>query len=82
MKTTASRATILEAADLLACLASQPRWSHFIDDAPGGWSAAARQLATAARDQAISEDDTMGWDEDYAEAEAILRDLLAKKGRR
>lgn len=69
-----------EAADLLACLASQPRlpddieiaaWRYTTYDLPGRWSQDARSLATSTVEPVIGGHGY--WREMYAEAEAQLR---------
>lgn len=63
-----------QAADLLACLASQPEtWPWFIDDAPGRWSPWARRMAKSAWDEVCEAYPNLIWREIYAESEAQLR---------
>lgn len=64
-----------EAADLLACLASQPGEGICMvtSNAPGQWRRSARMLA--ARTWRSACDGANNWRENYAEAEALLREV-------
>lgn len=62
-----------EAADLLACLASQPkRWRWETMTIPGGWSRGARNLARR-KVAPLAPAQPRRWRDMYAEAEARLR---------
>lgn len=67
-----------EAADLLACLASQPeKWNWFCRPMtlPGRWSQNAIALSGSMLDDiGVSDNPDLDWRENYAEAEARLRE--------
>lgn len=69
-----TRKLLTEAADLLACCASQPcGWNWGTGEIPGDWSLAARVTAGRAWSESGSWRESTNWRERYAEAEARLR---------
>lgn len=75
-----SKRVMREAADLLACCASQPDdWRMTTgseDPTYGTWNNAAVNIASSIWEEISDSDNDLGWREDYAEAEAVIRKRL------